>query len=140
MKRKAMILLMVACLLTVPASAWADSSSVVVQPRYTYVDVIHTLFGISSSGLATCHVSLNEDTNKTFTYSKLTVYIKRYSDDATVKTFTATKYPSAGGSFYWEDTYQLSSRGTYYIKATNKLYKNGNLVETIHTTSVTDTY
>lgn len=138
MKKKTTILFLIACLLMAPATAWADSST--VQPRYTYVDSIHTIFGINSSGVANCYVSLSEDSTKTFTYSKLTVYIKRYSDDTTVKTFTATKYPDAGGSFYWEDTYQLQSRGTYYIKATNKLYKNGNLVETIHTTSVTDTY
>lgn len=140
MKKKATVIFLVACLLMAPATAWADSGGSTVQPRYTYVDLIHTLFGISSSGVATCYVSLEEDSTKTFTYSKLTVYIKRYSDDTTVKTFTATKYPDSTGYFYWEDTYQLKSRGTYYIKATNKLYKNGNLVETIHTTSVTDTY
>lgn len=140
MKKKATILFLVVCLLMAPTAAWADSASSTVQPRYTYVDVIHTLFGISSSGLATCHVSVDEDATKTFTYSKLTVYIKRYSDDSTVKTFTATKYPDSGGSFDWTDTYQLKSKGTYYIKATNKLYKNGNLVETINTSSQTDTY
>lgn len=139
MKRKLVVLMMICCLLVAPASAWADSGDI-VQPRYTYVNVIHTIFGISSTGLASCYVSLEEDANKTFTYSKLTVYIKRASDDKTVKTFTATKYPSAGGFFYWTDEYQLTARGTYYIKATNKLYKNGNLVETIHTTSVDDTY
>ena len=138
MKKKALILFLIACLLMAPTTAWADSST--AQPRYTYVDVIHTMFGISSSGLATCYVSLNEDATKTFTYSKLTVYIKRYSDDTTVKTFTATKYPNSGGYFSWTGEYQLTSRGTYYIKATNKLYKNGNLVETIHTSSVRDTY
>lgn len=139
MKRKLVVLLMICCLLVAPISVWADSGAV-VQPRYTYVDIIHTIFGISSSGVATCYVALEEDTVKQFTYSKLTVYIKRASDDKTVKTFNVTKYPSAGGSFYWTDNYQLTARGTYYIKATNKLYKNGNLVETIHTTSVEDTY
>lgn len=139
MKKKLVILMMIFCLLIAPASAWADSGSV-VQPRYTYVDVIHTIFSINSTGLATCYVSLAEDTTKTFTYSKLTVYIKKASNDATVKTFTVTKYPDSTGNFYWDDTYQLTARGTYYIKATNKLYKNGTLVETIHTTSVDDTY
>ena len=139
MKRKLVVLLMICCLLVAPASAWADSGST-VQPRYTYVDIIHTIFGINEDGVAVCYVSLSEDSTKTFTYSKLTVYIKRASDDKTVKTFNVTKYPSAGGSFYWTDNYQLTARGTYYIKATNKLYKNGNLVETIHTMSQTDTY
>ncbi len=139
MKRKLTVLLMVSCLLVAPASAWADSGTV-VQPRYTYVDVIHTILDISSSGLATCYVSLSEDTTKTFTYSKLTVYVKKASNDATVKTFTATKYPDATGFFDWTGTYQLTTKGTYYIQATNKLYKNGNLVETIHTSSVDDTY
>lgn len=139
MKKKLLALLMICCLLMAPASAWADSSTV-VQPRYTYVDIVHTIFGISSSGLATCYVSLEEDTVKQFTYSKLTVYVKRASDDKTVKSFTATKYPDQAGFFYWATDYQLTARGEYYIKATNKLYKNGTLVETIHTMSQTDTY
>ena len=139
MKRRLIVLMMICCLLVAPASAWADSGSV-VQPRYTYVDVIHTIFGITDAGIACCYVSLSEDTTKNFTYSKLTVYVKRASDDKTVKTFTATKYPDTYGDFDWYAEYQLTARGTYYIKATNKLYKNGNLVETIHTTSVDDTY
>ena len=139
MKKKLIILLMICSLLMAPASARADSGNM-VQPRYTYVDVIHTILDINSSGLATCYVSLLEDTNKTFTYSKLTVYIKKSSNDATVKTFTVTKYPDQYGTFSWYDDYQLTTRGTYYIKATNKLYKNGNLVETIHTSSVDVTY
>ena len=139
MKRRLIVLMMICCLLVAPASAWADSGSV-VQPRYTYVDIIHTIFGITDAGVACCYVSLTEASTKTFTYSKLTVYIKRASDDKTIKTFTATKYPNVDGHFSWSDEYQLTSRGTYYMKATNKLYKNGNLVETIHTTSVDDTY
>lgn len=139
MKKKLVVLVMICCLLAAPASSWADSGST-VQPRYTYVDVIHTILDIDSSGLATCYVSLTEDTVKTFTYSKLTVYIKKASNDATVKSFTVTKYPDGTGFFNWYDTYQLTSRGTYYIKATNKLYKNGNLVETIHTMSQNVTY
>lgn len=139
MKRKLVVLLMICCLLVAPASAWADSGNT-VQPRYTYVDLIHTIFGITEEGVACCYVSVNEDATKTFTYSKLTVYVKRASDDRTVKTFTVTKYPDSYGYFSWSDEYQLTARGTYYMKATNKLYKNGNLVETIHTTSVEDTY
>ena len=139
MKRKLIVLLMICCLLAAPASAWADSGSQ-VQPRYTYVDIVHTIFGITSSGVASCYVSLEEDSTKTFTYSKLTVYIKRASDDKTIKTYTATKYPDETGHFSWYKEYQLTARGTYYIMATNKLYKNGNLVETIHTSSVDDTY
>ncbi|MBR3786680.1 MAG: hypothetical protein IKJ77_09755 [Firmicutes bacterium] len=139
MKKKLTVLLMICCLLMAPATAWADSSST-VQPRYTYVDVVHTIFGVTDSGVACCYVSLNEDAVKTFTYSKLTVYIKKSSNDATVKTFTVTKYPDASGFFDWYGEYQLTARGTYYIKATNKLYKNGNLVETIHTRSQNDTY
>lgn len=139
MKKKLVILVMICCLLVAPASAWADSGST-VQPRYTYVDVIHTILDIDNSGLATCYVSLLEDATKTFTYSKLTVYIKKSSNDATVKTFTVTKYPNVDGFFYWTDDFQLTSRGTYYIKATNKLYKNGSLVETIHTMSQNVTY
>ena len=139
MKKKLVILLMICSLLMTPASAWADSGTT-VQPRYTYVDVIHTILDIDSNGLATCYVSLLEDATKTFTYSKLTVYIKKSSNDATVKTFTATKYPDATGDFDWTGRYQLTARGIYYIQATNKLYKNGNLVETIHTRSQNQTY
>ncbi len=143
MRRKLMIIGMILCLLMVPMSAWADSSEFTtagsVQPRYTYVNVVHTMLSINSSGVATCVVSIDENPDNPFTYSKLTVYIKKSSNDSTVKTFTATKY-STNGYFTWSDTYKLTAKGTYYIKAVNKLYKNGNLVETITTSSVTDTY
>ena len=139
MKKRLLVLTMICCLLMAPTSAWANSSDA-VQPRYTYVDIIHTIVDINSSGLATCYVSVADNPSKSFTYSKLTVYVKRSSDGTTVKTFTATKYPDQYGFFDWTGTYQLTKRGTYYIQATNKLYKNGNLVETIHTSSVDDTY
>ena len=140
MKKKLIILSMICCLLMAPATAWADSGTGVIQPRWSHVDFIHTIFGISSTGLATCYVSVDENPGDPFTYSKLTVYIKKASNDATVKTFTVTKYPDASGFFNWTDTYQLTAKGTYYIKATNKIYKNGTLKETIHTMSVNDTY
>lgn len=140
MKKKLMSLILCCCLVLAPASVWADSSIVYAQPRWSHVNVIHTSVGINSSGVATMYVAVDENPNNPFTYSKLTVYIKRASDDSTVKTFTATKYPDVDGFFYWDKSYQLTKRGTYYIKATNKIYKNGTLKETIHTVSTNDTY
>jgi len=142
MKKKLIILGMVLCLLTTPLAAWADSATYstgeTVMPRYTYVNGINTTFGIVD-GTAGCSITVYEKAASPFDYSKLTVYLKK-SSGTTVKTWTATKYPSSSGYFNWSKTYELTARGSYYIKAVNKLYKNDSLVETITTTSVTDTY
>ena len=141
MKKKLMILTMILCLLMMPLSAWASSGEYTtgqVTPRYAYVDGINTLLGISS-GTATGVVTVYENTSDPFDYSKLTVYLKK-TTGTTVKTWTATKYPNSGGYFTWTGTYDLTSTGTYYIKAVNKLYVDGELSETITTTSVNQTY
>lgn len=141
MKKKLIILSMILCLLMAPLSAWASSgeySTGQVMPRYAYVDGINTLFNISGS-TATGVVTVYENTSDPFDYSKLTVYLKK-TTGTTVKTWTATKYPNSGGYFTWTDTYKLTSKGTYYIKAVNKLYVDDELSETITTTSVNQTY
>lgn len=141
MKKKLIILSMILCLLMAPMTSWASSveySAGQVMPRYTYVDGINTLLGISS-GTATAAVQVYENPADPFDYSKLTVYLKK-TTGTTVKTWTATKYPNSGGYFSWSGTYKLTSRGTYYIKAVNKLYVDGELSETITTTSVNQTY
>lgn len=142
MIKKLMILSMVICLLMTPLAAWADSSEystdAVVMPRYTHVNSIKTIFGITE-GTAACSVTVFENTANPYDYTKLTVYLKK-SSGTTVKTWTATGYPNASNYYRWSKTYALTTRGSYYIKAVNKLYKNGSLVETITTTSVTDTY
>jgi len=142
MKKKIISICMVLCLLMSPTIVWAESSTYstgeTVSPRYAYVNVVNTIFGIVD-GSACCSVTVYENSNKPFDYSKLTVYLKK-SSGTTVKTWTATKYPDVYGDFTWTGSYKLTARGSYYIKAVNKLYKNGSLVETITTTSVTDTY
>ena len=142
MKRRLIALGMICCMLMAPVTVWGNtsaySSEEIATPWYTYVNVVNTILSIDD-GVATCHVKVFENSSKPFDYSKLTVYLKK-SSGTTVKTFTATKYPSSLGYFTWTDTYNLTAKGTYYIKAVNKLYKDGSLVETITTTSVNQTY
>lgn len=142
MKKKLTILSMVLCLLMMPVATWGETSTYAtedeIMPCYTYVNMINTLFGITD-GVAMPSVVVYENVAKPFDYSKLTVYLKN-SSGTTVKTWTATKYLNSLGYFTWTTEYDLTTKGTYYIKAVNKLYKNGSLVETITTTSVTDTY
>ena len=141
MKKKLLIIGIIICLLMTPVAAWADSSFYTtgdsIMPRYTCVNGINTTFGISE-GTAGISITVQEKANNPFDYSKLTVYLKK-SSGTTIKTWTATCYPSLG-DFTWRKTYALTSRGTYYVKAVNKIYKNGSLVETITTTSVNQTY
>lgn len=142
MKKKLMILSMILCLLMAPMTSWASSaeySAGQVMPRYAYVDLVNTLFSIDNSGTATAIVRVYENPDDPFDYSKLTVYLKK-TTGTTVKTWTATKYPNSGGYFNWSGTYELTSKGTYYIKAVNKLYVDDKLSETITTTSVNQTY
>ncbi len=142
MKKRITILCVVLCLVMTPLAAWGNSGTYATgetaTPWYTYANGVKTLFGITD-GVAGCIVTVYEKTASPFDYSKLTVYLKK-SSGTTVKTWTATKYPSSSGYFNWTKEYALTARGSYYIKAVNKLYKNGSLVETITTTSVTDTY
>lgn len=141
MKKKLIILSMILCLLMTPMASWASSaeySTGQVMPRYAYVDGINTLFNISGS-TATGVVTVYENTSDPFDYSKLTVYLKK-TNGTIVKTWTATKYPNSSGYFTWTDTYKLTARGSYYIKAVNKLYVDDELSETISTTSVSQTY
>lgn len=142
MRKTFMIFGLVMCLLMIPLTAWGESVTYgmekSVTPRYAYVNVVNTTFGIES-GTALCSITVYQNTAKPFDYSKLTVYLKK-SSGTTVKTWTATKYPNSMNYFNWNKEYDLTARGSYYIKAVNKLYKNDKLVETITTTSVTDTY
>lgn len=142
MKKKLLILMMILCLLMTPLAAWADSAAYsngeTVMPRYTTVAGINTIFNIVD-GTAQGAVTVQRRTANPFDYSKITVYLKK-SSGTTVKTWTATKYPTAGGSFTWSDSYDLTSKGTYYLEAKNKLYQDDELIETITTTSVYRTY
>lgn len=142
MKKKLLIIGMILCLLMTPLAAWADSAvysmGETVTPRYATVNVVNTILNITS-GTAQAAVTVFENPNDPFDYSKITVYLKK-SSGTTVKTWTATKYPSSAGLFSWSGSYDLTSRGTYYIKAVNKLYQDDELIETITTTSLEDTY
>lgn len=142
MKKKLLALIMTFCLLMTPMTAWADSATYstgeTVSPRYTTVFGINTIFNIVD-GTAQGAVTVEQRDANPFDYSKITVYLKK-SSGTTVKTWTATKYPNSAGIFTWSGSYDLTSRGTYYIKAVNKLYQDDELIETITTTSLEDTY
>lgn len=143
MKKKLLLMGMILCLLMTPLAAWADSAAYstgdAVTPRYTTVAGINTIFGITDDGVAEGAVTVTERYANPFDYSKLTVYLKK-SSGTTVKTWTATKYPNSMGYFTWSNSYDLTSKGTYYIEAVNKLYQNDKLIETITTKSVYDSY
>lgn len=142
MKKKLLILTMTLCLLMIPLAAWADSATYsngeTIMPRYTTVAGINTIFNIVD-GNAQGAVTVYQRDADPFDYSKLTVYLKK-SSGTTVKTWTATKYPNSMGYFNWSGSYDLTSKGTYYLEAKNKLYQDDELIETITTTSVYKTY
>lgn len=142
MKKKLLILTMTFCLLMTPLAAWADSATYstgeTATPWYTTVAGINTIFNITD-GTAQGVVTVYQRTANPFDYSKITVYLKK-SSGTTVKTWNATKYPNSAGHFNWTGSYDLTSKGTYYIKAVNKLYQDDELIETITTTSLEDTY
>lgn len=143
MKKKLLILMMILCLLMTPLAAWADSATYstgeTVTPRYSTVALVNTILNITADGTAQGAVTVYQRDANPFDYSKITVYLKK-SSGTTVKTWTATKYPSSAGLFSWSDSYDLTSKGTYYLEAKNKLYQDDELIETITTTSVYRTY
>lgn len=76
---------------------------------------------------------------KTIDYAQVTVTVKK-STGTIVKTFTKKVYPDALNRILWADSHSLETKGTYYLHASVKLYKNDKLVETITQNSLSQKY
>lgn len=134
MKKLFVIALAVLCLMLSTVGAWAEADlSARVEPgielQYVYVSIPTVTLTISNDGVASCKMSIPIKPGKSIDYGNVTAYLKK-NMGTTIKTFTDKVYPSAG-KLTWKDTYDLQSKGSYYVEVEVKCYKDGKLVEIV---------
>lgn len=145
MRKLILVMMTIACMMcTLVMPAWADAQQAAKQEpdaelQYTYIGRIDVRFSITSKGLAKGSIKMPLKPGKDVDYAQVTMTIKK-SSGTTVKTFTEKVYPDGFGSIEWNDSHGLADRGTYYLHANVKLYKNSKLVETVTGNSLSQKY
>ena len=131
MRKLILVMMTIACIMcALVMPAWADAQQTTKQDpdaelQYTYVERISLNFTVK--------------TGKNIDYAQVTMTVKK-SSGTTVKTFTKKVYPDEIGRISWADSHNLEDRGTYYLHANVKLYKNSKLVETVTGDSLSQKY
>ena len=144
MRKLILVMMTIACMMcTLVMPAWADvQQSTKEEPdaelQYTYVERISLDFTITG-GKANCSMKMPVKAGKEIDYAQVTMTIKK-SSGTTIKTFTKKVYPDGFGYIEWNDSHGLADRGTYYLHANVKLYKNNKLVETVTGDSLSQKY
>ncbi len=143
MKKLFVIALTILCLMLSTAGAWAEAdlssrAEPGIELQYEYIATPRTTISISQDGIASCQMSMKVKNGKSIDYGNVTAYLKK-NMGTTIKTFTDKAYPSAG-NLTWKDTYDLQSKGSYYVEVEVKCYKDGKLVETVKEQSNIKTY
>mgnify|MGYP000552076714 CR=1 FL=1 len=133
MRKTTIVITVVLCLVFSTMPIWADTVESVrpeidTETPYTYAGGLSAGLSIAK-GNAVCTVAMPIKAGKSFEYAQVNAYIKKYSG-ATVKSFSQKVKPMYG-KVNWQDTYKLTSRGTYYLHVVVKCYKSGKVVETI---------
>lgn len=108
-----------------------------MQPYYVSAQIVKIGFTIQT-GKAICSSQVTPKTTTAITSVKGNFKIIN-SAGKTVKTYNQNLKKS-GNNYYFSETYQLPSKGTYYMKATLTCYKNGVKQETVSKTSAKKTY
>lgn len=144
MRKLILVMMIIACMMcTVAIPIWADvEQSTKQEPdaelQYTYVERISLDFAITG-GKAKCSMKMPVKAGKEIDYAQVTMTIKK-SSGTTIKTFTKKVYPDEIGRISWADSHNLEDRGTYYLHANVKLYRNSKLVETVTGDSLSQKY
>ena len=144
MRKLILVMMIIAWMMcTVAIPIWADvEQSTKQEPdaelQYTYVERISLDFAITG-GKAKCSMKMPVKAGKEIDYAQVTMTIKK-SSGTTIKTFTKKVYPDEIGRISWADSHNLEDRGTYYLHANVKLYKNSKLVETVTGDSLSQKY
>lgn len=143
MKKLFVIALTILCLMLSTVGVWAEADlSARAEPemdlQYVNFTRAKASLSISTGGIATCKIEMPLKPDKSVDYGNVTAYLKK-NMGTTIKTFTDQVYPSAG-KLTWKDTYDLQSKGSYYVEVEVKCYKDGKLVETVKEQSDVKTY
>lgn len=109
---------------TVFASPYGDN----ITPYFISIYNISYTFDISES-TAEAKIRIIPKSNNEPDYIKVTVKLMKSSSSTPVKTWNEKLYID-GSSFKFYGTKRLSSKGSYYLDAVVKAYKDGRLIET----------
>ncbi len=144
MRKLVLVMMTIACIMcALVMPAWADAQQTTKQEpdaelQYTYVERISLGFTITGEK-AKCSMKMPVKTGKNIDYAQVTMTVKK-SSGTTVKTFQKKVYPDGFGYIEWSGSHSLEDRGTYYLHANVKLYKNSKLVETVTGDSLSQKY
>ena len=108
-----------------------------IVPAYVAVDSVISNIAITG-GTAVYYTKASSSTSTSVTKIVATIRLLN-SKGTVVKTKTDTIKPINGSSKI-SDSKKLTSRGSYYVKTTLKVYKGTTLVETITSKSKTESY
>lgn len=109
---------------TVLASPYGDN----ITPYFISIYNISYTFDISES-TAEAKIRIIPKSNNEPDYIKVTAKLMKSSSSTPVKTWNEKLYID-GSSFKFYGTKRLSSKGSYYLDAVVKAYKDGRLIET----------
>lgn len=99
-----------------------------ITPYFISIYNISYTFDISDS-TAEAKIRIIPKSNNEPDYVKVTVKLMKSSSSTPVKTWNEKLYID-GNSFKFYGTKRLSSKGSYYLDAVVKAYKDGKLIET----------
>ena len=109
-------------------------------PWYVVTNKYNATFSINNSGMANISCGLTPKATSTIDEVTMRFVVKNISGSIVFdKTYDAV-WSSLRGQYISSDTYQLKKRGTYSCTITMKCYKNDDLLETITSSTLTDTY
>ena len=111
-------------------------------PGAKYTSISTMSLGINFKG-STATGKIIISTKKTAEIDRIVVSVKlmKVGSSTPVKSWgNSTLYKTSTDEFFWADSYNVTSRGTYYFSATIKTYRGNTLVETTTVESGRATY
>ena len=109
-----------------------------VAPYFISIYNVSYTFNIDGS-TAKAKIRIMPKSNNEPDYIKVTVKLMKSGSSTPIKTWSDTLYIDKT-SFKFYETKKLSSKGSYYMDAKVKAYKDGKLIETESFTSDTESY
>ena len=111
----------------------------IITPQFAGIST--ALVSISFSGSkATATVYVTPKSSTSIDYMTVKASVMKSGSSTAVKSWSQTIQPTSNNTFYFSESTSVSSRGTYYVKATIKCYKNGSVIDTLNAESDTATY
>lgn len=133
-----MAVMLVLGLSLMPVYAAVPDDGGVISPMWNSVSNANARLSISSSGTATCNVTvISKATNGP---DSINAWVQLNDGSGIIEKGWQCTLTKSGTTFTFSDSYHLTERGNYYLDVTLYCYKNGALVETVTCESATVRY